>query len=418
MELINQICTVILAITGALLFYKTVYQVLGLFVRATTYPQTVKRGKYAVVIAARNEEAVIPKLIDSIRNQDYDGPEVEIFVVADNCTDRTADVCRAKGAIVYERFDKLRARKGYALEYLFSAIERDYGTEHVDGYFVFDADNLLAPDFISRMNEAFLSGHNIVTGYRNTKNFDTNYISAAYGIHFYRNSVSLHRPRSFLGVGTHLTGTGYLIASELLIDGWHYSSFTEDDQLSMEFSAKGHKIAYCEAAQFFDEQPVDMRTVYNQRVRWAKGRLLNFYNHSTTCLRGIFKRRSFTCYDMFCHYFPYGLFSLIIGGIYPLLTFVMGLIQGQTPNYGHMAWNMLLYFGSQYAFGFISGLLTVLKEYRHIRCRLPELALYLIVFPWFDLISIPVTLVALVKKVEWAPILHTDARSIHELYDA
>ncbi len=417
MELIDRVCTVILAVTGALLFYKSIYQIIGLFARAKSYPETSTRGRYAFVIAARNEESVIPKLIESIRKQDYPDESMPIFVVADNCTDQTAAVCREAGAIVYERFDQQHKRKGYALEYLFSLIERDYGTDSFDAYFVFDADNLLAPNFVYEMNKAFQAGNDIVTSYRNTKNFDTNPVSAAYGIHFYRNSVTLHRARSVLNIGTHLTGTGYLIRSSLLKGGWHYTSFTEDDQITMKMSALGHKIAYCEAAEFFDEQPTDVKTVYNQRIRWAKGRLMNFFSSSGACFLGIFKRKSFTCYDMFFHYFPYGLFSLVIGGIYPLLSLITGLIQPGSYDYGPMLRNVAVYFGTQYLFALISGLFTVIREYRHIRCKLPRLLFYVLTFPWFDLVSVPVTLLALCQKVEWAPIPHTDARSIQDLVD-
>ena len=182
-------------------------------------------------------------------------------------------------------------------------------------------------------------------------------------------------------------------------------------------SAHLQKIAYCEAAEFFDEQPTDFVTVYKQRVRWAKGRLLNFFVSSGACFMGIFRRKSYTCYDMFFHYFPYGLFSLVIGGLYPLLSLIAGILQPGSYNYSHMLVNLATYFGAQYVFALFSGLVTVIKEYKHIRCNLPKLILYVLAFPWFDLVSIPVTLVALFKKVEWAPIPHTDARSIQDLLD-
>lgn len=415
MDIIDQICTAILAFMGLLLFYKSVYQVIGLFVRSRTYPLTDARANFAFVIAARNEESVIPKLIESIRHQDCNGGDFPIFVVADNCTDQTAAVCRALGAIVYERFDRTRARKGYALEFLFEQIKQDYGIDFVDAYFVFDADNLLAPNFVTEMNKSFAAGNDLVTSYRNTKNFDTNLVSAAYGIHFYRNSMTMHRARSFLKLGTHLTGTGYLIHSKLLAEGWHFGSFTEDDQITMRMSGRGYKVAYCEAAEFYDEQPTDFKTVYKQRIRWAKGRLLNFFNESGAAFKGIFTHASFTCYDMFFHYLPFGLLSLVIGGLYPLLSLIYGVLQPGAYDYSHMLLNIAMYFGSQYLFSLLSAILTVIREYKHIRCSTPKLIFYVFMFPWFDLISVPVTLIALFKKVEWAPIPHIDARSIHDL---
>ncbi|MBR0303855.1 MAG: glycosyltransferase, partial [Clostridia bacterium] len=122
-------------------------------------------NRFAVLIAARNEQGVIEHLIRSIQDQTYPSEYVDIYVVADNCTDGTAAVSRELGAIVYERFNKTEIGKGYALEALLENIARDY-PRGFDGYFVFDADNLLAPDYIERMHETFCSGYEVVTSYR------------------------------------------------------------------------------------------------------------------------------------------------------------------------------------------------------------------------------------------------------------
>ena len=99
--------------------HKVFYIVVGFFARAKVYPKTDRRYTYSFIIAARNEEKVVGNLIESIRRQEYNGKIANIFVVADNCTDNTAKVCRDLGAVVYERFDSAHARKGYALEFLF-----------------------------------------------------------------------------------------------------------------------------------------------------------------------------------------------------------------------------------------------------------------------------------------------------------
>lgn len=415
MEVLDRICSLILMITGFFTIHKTIYCVIGFFIKAKVYEKTEKRNRYAVVIAARNEEAVIGNLIDSIQCQSYPREYVDIIVVADNCTDHTAKISKEKGAIVYERCNPEQARKGYALQFLFEQIKRDIGIENYDGYFVFDADNLLAPNFIEEMNKAFASGEKIVTSYRNTKNFDTNIISSAYGIHFCHNSMTMHRPRAALHIGTHLTGTGYLIASDLLKDGWNYTIFTEDDQITMCFTAKGYKVAYCEAAEFFDEQPCDFKTVWKQRVRWAKGRLLNFMKYGYLTLLGIVKNRSFTCYDMFTHYFPYGLFNFIISMVYPLVSLCYATLFTQEYDYRGMVFNIILLLGSMYFSALVKGALTVIREHKHIRCNKWRLVLYTFTYPWFSMISIPVYVVAIFKKVRWEPIVHSDNKKICDL---
>ena len=144
--------------------------------------------RYALLVCARNEEAVIGELLKSIRAQSYPQALLEAFVAADNCTDLTALIARQQGATVYERFDTAKVGKGYALQFLLSHIWQDRGQDAFDGYFILDADNLLSPDFVARMDETFSRGHRIVTGYRASKNYGENWISAGYALWFLRES--------------------------------------------------------------------------------------------------------------------------------------------------------------------------------------------------------------------------------------
>ena len=125
--------------------------------------------RFAVLIAARNEETVIGNLLDSIKAQSYPERFLEVFVVADNCRDKTAETARAHGAEVYERHNASLRGKGYALDFLLREMERHAHNEF-DGYIVLDADNVLDRDFVSHMNETFSDGKDIVTCYRDSKN--------------------------------------------------------------------------------------------------------------------------------------------------------------------------------------------------------------------------------------------------------
>ena len=272
LHLLPKIFAAIGALLGAMSCYYTVYAIVGLFATRRFAPAR-RQHRYAIVIAARNEEAVIGRLLESIRLQDYPSELLTVFVVADNCTDGTAQAARSGGAVCYERCDPDHRTKGYALEYLFSCIARDYGTDAFEGYFVFDADNLLNRDYVSRMNEAFDAGERIVTSCRASKNFGDNWISASYALHWLRTVRMEHRARSVFGLATRIQGTGFLFASELVKNGWHYTSLTEDRAFTADAVAAGYPISYCDAAVFYDEQPVSLRIALRQRIRWAKGHL-------------------------------------------------------------------------------------------------------------------------------------------------
>ena len=272
---LKHINSVIGVVITYLLFYKSIYFLLGIFFTRKFKPAK-KKHKYAIVIAARNEEKVIANLLDSIKKQDYPKDLITTFVVADNCTDETAKIARDCGAICYERFDNERKTKGFALEYLFERIEEDYGRMSFEGYFVFDADNLLKSDYITKMNDAFDSGKKIITSYRHSKNFDENWISSTYAIHWLRSIRTGHRARSILHLATNIQGTGFLFPSEIVKDGWHYTSLTEDRALTVDSVANGYEITYQDEAIFYDEQPISLKVALRQRTRWAKGHLLAF----------------------------------------------------------------------------------------------------------------------------------------------
>ena len=207
--------SIVSTLTMLIFLYQIVYLVVGLFCKPREFKES-KNNRYAVLISARNEESVIAHLIQSIKGQSYPAELVDVYVVADNCTDTTADVSRKNGAIVYERFDTEHVGKGYALDYLLCKIKESKGVEYYDGYFVFDADNILEPDYIEQMNKAFSSGYDIVTSYRNSKNYDTNWITSGYAIWFMRESRYMNNARQILNTSSIIAGTGFMFSKRRL----------------------------------------------------------------------------------------------------------------------------------------------------------------------------------------------------------
>lgn len=426
--------------------YMNTFTVLGLLLPKKTYPETENKHTYGVVICARNEHLVIGNLIDSINAQNYDADKIKIFVIADNCSDNTADICKEKGCIVYERFDKEHARKGYALEYGFNKIESDYGIQSLDGYIIFDADNLLHPNFIKELNKAFDTGAGIAVGYRNTKNFDRNFISAGYGIHFYKSVALSHRPRAWIGTSTHLAGTGFVVASRLLKNGWHYTCLTEDTQFTLNAVADGEKILFCEDAEFFDEQPYEFKVMIRQRMRWVKGRLYAFVTTLPHLISGIFVHlyrtlksllrlepeqpektldhfwRSFACYDMICYSFPTAIYYGFRQYVRPLVKWILAFIALKNITlWGSLglAGKSLLLFISARGLDFLSRIpkecLVVIRERSHIHCSIWKLIFYTVLSPWFDLIGTPLAIFALFSTSQWKPIKHDEVISINQL---
>ncbi len=444
--------------------FKIVYKITGIFF-TRRFKATVQKHKYAVLVAARNEEAVIGNLVDSIRKQDYPSELVDIFVVADNCTDKTAERARELGAVCYERFDPDHRTKGYALQFLVENIKKDYGIDAYEGYFLFDADNLLKKDYITRMNESFDAGEKIITSYRNTKNFGDNWISASYGLHWLRTVRNEHRARSLFHLATRIQGTGFLFAWEIIKDGWHYVSLTEDRAFCADAVAQGYQISYNHEAIFYDEQPVNMKIAMRQRIRWAKGHLQAlvetgpklfghiFYTGGMANVRarekgenpGFFKRLfnnirlRFMSFDMLTVVFPHSLASTIKKVLVTSIRIISILFIGDQLGVGSAAGFLgnikdkvsteneflavvwIIFFVISWTFSsYFNGILTAIYvfiiEHRRIEyIKWYKKLWFSITFPIFDLIGKLAVVIALFTKVEWKPIPHNAAINIDEI---
>ncbi len=414
MPIIQILLTIIQVLQYAiniLFIHRILLFVIGIFA-TRRFPTAERQHRYAILIAARNEESVIGQLIESILAQDYPRELVSIFVVADQCTDRTSEIARRYGAVCYERNDTEHRTKGYALEYLVNCISRDFGVDAYEGYFVFDADNLLKSDYISRMNEAFDAGEKIITSYRNTKNFCDNCISASYAIHWMRTIRTEHRARSVLRLATRIQGTGFLMAAELLKNGWHYTSLTEDRAFSADAVVSGYRISYQDAAVFYDEQPVSLRIAMRQRIRWAKGHLQALRESGGKLFAGIFRyigrSRGIRCWDMFSIIFPRGLFTIFFrwsSFLLSLLTLIAA--SDGAPSVSALIGNLLIALISSMVSSIIIAAYTLFMERRHLpRMPLHKALWYCLTFPIFDVMGQISMVIALFTKVEWKPIPH------------
>lgn len=393
-------------IVAAIFFCCYAYQLYFLAVPFTKKQEPhkpVTPHRFAILICARNEEAVIADLLQSIRQQTYDQSLITTFVMADNCTDRTAEIARAEGAVVYTRFNKNLVGKGYALEQLLLHIQEDY-PRTFDGFLVFDADNVLDCRFVEAMNQSFCDGYEVLTSYRNSKNYGDNWISAGYALWFIRESRYLNNSRMLLGTSCAVSGTGFFFSREVLesTGGWKFHLLTEDIEFSVHHILRGRKIGFCAEAILYDEQPVTFRQSWRQRLRWAKGFLQVFRKYGAGLVKGA-TRGSFSCYDMSMTVMPAFVLSVGLIAAY--------LIAGAVTTAEGLSFLPCLVYIARTVFGmyltlYIIGLFTTVTEWEQIHTTTAKKILYTFTFPLFMLTYIPISLEALFAKVQWKPIEH------------
>lgn len=373
-----------------------------------------KQHRFAVIVSARNESGVIGNLIESIHAQNYPKELVDIFVIADNCTDNTAEVARNAGAIVYERFNKEKVGKGYALDWLFKIIDSEHSEKNYEGYIIFDADNVLDPNYIKEMNKVFDNGYRIITSYRNSKNFDTNWISAGYSLWFLREARYLNNARMHLGTSCAVSGTGFLVSADVIREnnGWIHHLLTEDIEFTTDSIIKGEKIGYCANAVLYDEQPTAFNQSYTQRLRWAKGFYQVFANYGAKLFKGILKG-SFSCFDMLMTIMPAMLLTLVSIAM-NVIAIPIGIVT-HSPDFPMLIKTLAQTLMNFYGMFFLLGTITAVTEWKSIHCKKSKKILYLFTFPLFMLTYVPIAIVALFRKIEWKPISHTVSKSLSDI---
>ena len=408
-NILNIVNIVIAALFMLCYSYQVVFIVISLVRKPKIYPETDERFKYAVLISARNEGNVIDQLLDSIGAQDYPGELIDVYVIADNCTDNTAEVARERGAFVIERENRELVGKGYAISELFDHIRDTAGFDSYDGYFIVDADNILESNFISEMNKCYAAGERLVTGYRNSKNFGDSWISQGYSVWFLREARQLNGVRNILGTTSEIKGTGFLIHKDIIKrqGGWIHHLLIEDVQFTVENVLEGERVAYCDSAILYDEQPVDFATSWWQRLRWCKGYIQILRKYTGKLLKAFVSGKGFSNYDMIMAMSPaffISLFAVLANAVGLTLTLCFephAFLASLMSTVGMCIGAYLLFL--------VVFSLVVISERGRIRATRGQMISAVLTFPIYMATYIPIAAAAIFAKSEWRQIKHKRA---------
>lgn len=308
----------------AIICYYMVLAFFGLF-RKKEKKNYEPKNKFALLIAAHNEEVVIGSLIESMTKLDYPKDMYDVFVIADNCTDDTAKIAKSYGVNVCERFAEDKRGKGYALEWMFAKLfdmEKQY-----DAIAIFDADNLVHKDFLKEMNSKLQEGYKVVQGYIDSKNPGDSWIAASYSIGFWTQNRMFQLAKSNLGLSSQIGGTGFAIETNTLKKlGWGATCLTEDLEFTCKLILNGEKVGWAHDAIIYDEKPLTLKQSWNQRKRWMQGFADVASRYFFKLLKQSIVKRKFFMFD--CSIYVLQPFVTLLTAMAALLTLIQANSSG------------------------------------------------------------------------------------------
>jgi cellulose synthase/poly-beta-1,6-N-acetylglucosamine synthase-like glycosyltransferase len=242
-------------------------------------------------VPAHNEEAVLGRLLASLSRLDYPRRRYDVYVVADNCTDGTAALARAAGALVYERTHATERGKGFALRWLLGKV-RDAELGY-DAYIVLDADSVVAPSFLRSMDARLEASSEVIQAYYTVLNAGESPLAALRSAAL----AAIHylRPlgRAALGLSCGLKGNGMCFAAPVLERfAWRWFTLAEDVEFHLALVHDGVRVDFAPEACVWAEMPVSLAQAASQNARWERGRLQLLRDRVPALIREGIRRRS------------------------------------------------------------------------------------------------------------------------------
>lgn len=396
---ISAICGLL---TGAYGLYFGVIGVLGTLKRRKKEITAKPEKRIAALIAARNEEAVIPHLVRSLKKQNYPADLFDVYVIPNNCTDDTEAAALNAGAKIIPCDVPVKS-KGEVLNVAF----RQLKDEGYDAYCIFDADNLVDANYLNVVNQTLQDGYEIAQGYRDSKNPDSSWVAGCVSMFYWLMSRFYNCTRNALGMSAALNGTGFMVSAKLIKKhGFDTISLTEDLEYTAQCAINGVKIGWMHDAIIYDEQPIRMIDSYRQRRRWSAGTVQCLKQYGPTLVKRALKDKSLDCFDIFTIFGGAGVQVVSLIPFAYSAAFLIANLLHRTPA---VPWLLLAtivsgiggYIGST-----LLGLLVCITEKKLCRERIPAL----VGFCFFLLTWIPANLISLVRPApKWKAIPHTVA---------
>ncbi len=287
---------VLLCILGFFLIYGAMLSLFAVTARLRSNFEYTRDRIFAVVVPAHNEESVIEKTLESLFRMDYRREFFDVIVVADHCTDRTAEIARSVGAIVLERQGELQRGKGHALRWCFEKLlspSSDY-----EAIIVIDADSETSKNFLRVMNFYLDRGAQVVQAADIVQPNPGAWSPEVTRVALTLNNYARPLGRKVLGFSAGLRGNGMCFSTDILKRiPWDAYSLTEDLEYGLNLLLHGVSVVFAPEAVVYASMPAEPKNAESQRARWERGRIPLVRRYAGLLLKATVKQRSLRIFD-------------------------------------------------------------------------------------------------------------------------
>jgi cellulose synthase/poly-beta-1,6-N-acetylglucosamine synthase-like glycosyltransferase len=285
---------------------------------------------FAILIPAHDEEMMLGTLLENLSTLTYPRERYTVYVVADNCTDTTAELARKSEQVqVYERTDQAKRGKGYALQWLMQELEAAHRIH--DAYVILDADSIVCPTFLLSMNRELLHGAQALQACYTVLNATASPGSALRWIALAL--VNHVRPlgRNGLGGSSTLNGNGMCLSRNFLQRyPWQSFSLAEDYHYYLSLVENGERVQYVPDAVVRSQMPTTFAQMRTQDIRWeSSGGGRSPWGVALRLLSGGIRQRDFVRIEALAELITPPL-SLLVAGC--LFSFVLSMLIWSWPG--------------------------------------------------------------------------------------
>ncbi|MCP3178134.1 glycosyltransferase family 2 protein [Desulfuromonas sp. KJ2020] len=226
-------------------------------------------NRFMILVPAHNEELLIGTLCQSLLQVNYPYGKYKIFVIADNCNDKTIKNASEYDVEILERHDLEHSGKGHALAWALEEVP----VEEFDAVLMVDADNYVDTEILQDLNRHINSGEKAIQCYNAVGNRDDSWFTQLLYVSRTIGNLLYHESKYRLGLSSYLMGNGLCFNAKLLQErGWTAFSTGEDWEYYAQLIESDVKISFASEAKVYHQESRSLDQATSQRLRWSSGR--------------------------------------------------------------------------------------------------------------------------------------------------